>query len=239
VTLEMPPEDVWEVLYASHSCHPKWGRSPLLHDEISAGRFANPRDEIHYLQRVQPDWTSVEFGTITVEQPSGVATVDSIWGAAEALHRSRPEAALDMLVIDHLLLLSPPPGMERYGIREVTTENIKRAKRLSLDFDRGHGILVVLPYQLSRAGYEEAKKNGGIYSTTAFAETAEIERSLDVGITVYRDDAMAALNEIQICHLLNRKGKLAAPFRAYAPFQHRYLANLQVDHGRANLETPR
>ncbi len=222
VTLEMPAEDIWEIFYASQSAHPKWGRRPLLRDEIVAGRFADPADEAHYLQRVMRDFSRPNSGCITVERPSGSMTVQSIWSRAEVANRTRP---LDMIVIDYLTLLDPPKYFENKGIREILTENIKQAKNMSLEFDRGTGVLVVLPHQMSRDGLLAAQKKGGQYELRAFAETAEVERSADVVLTIYRDDEMERNNEALICHLANRKGKLAEPFRAYAPFQYGYIAD--------------
>lgn len=223
VTLEVPAHDVWDVLYASHSANPKWGRPPLLHTEVSSSRFNSAENERFYFE-VMRDFESADFGRIEVDHPSDRTTIESIWGRAETINQINP---LDMIVIDYLSLLDPKKGMERFSSHDVITQNIKDAKRMALDFDRGKGILVVVPHQLSREGYKEAQKNGGVYSTYAFADTAEAERSSDVLLTIYRDNELAENQEAVMCLLCNRKGELVEPFRVYAPFEYRYLSNLR------------
>jgi hypothetical protein len=233
-TLEMPAIEIWQILAASHSAHPKWtrqGRRPIAHDHIRSGQFAN-EDEAHFYREVYHDFRSEYAGRIEVEFPALGMTIEDIWSRAEALHRTSP---LDLVVIDYLSLLRPPPSLRHPDVRAATTENLKIAKNMAVEFAGGEGITVVTPHQISRDGYDQAKANGGVYEMRAFADTAEVERSADHLLTVFRDETLERSNEAKICHLKSRLGARAKPFNIYANFTHRYVADLRLDDPQVQL----
>lgn len=220
-SLEMSQKKVWAILACSHSAHPKFGReSPLDYEKIQSGTLSEEDDKF-YLHEVLPDLKRDDVGHIEVIKPEGPTSMADIRAKAEVLNRTHP---LDMIFIDYVNLVDSPKGVRSKV--EGLNQNIISAKRMALDFDRGNGLLVVNAHQVNRKGFEEAQKQDGVLEISALAETAEVERSSDVVVTVFQDVPLRQKKEAMITCLKNRDGRIPAPFRIYFPAEYRYCSEL-------------
>ena len=84
--------------------------------------------------------------------------------------------SLDLGCVDYLCLLSPEKGMRGKEDVQNFTLIVKQARRMCLTFDGGRGLRVISPWQINRAGYNEAKKNSGKYDLPALAAAADCKK---------------------------------------------------------------
>lgn len=223
-TLEMSKEQVWRILACGHSANPRFnGRKPLSYSNQKSGTF-DSEDENFYLNEVLPDLINPLYGKIIVETPSGTAaTMNSIRAKAEAINRTTP---LDMILIDYVGLVS---GEKKVDHKQMLNENLKMAKQMAIEFDRGRGIFLMTPHQINRAGFDRASKAMGVYDIAALSDANEAERSSDVVITIYQDRPHQQKKEAVITMLKNRDGAILEPWNIYSPPEHRYMADLDIN----------
>jgi replicative DNA helicase len=119
---------------------------------------------------------------------------------------------LEFICIDYLRLLGVVGRSA--GEREDLNAKIIGIKRLLLTFNNGQGLRCVTPHQIKREGYVRALSNGGLYLLSDLSDSSEIEKSGDVVITLFMDDAMRKSGVFKICNLKARRDKLFDPFEA-------------------------
>jgi replicative DNA helicase len=219
-SLEMSKDKVMRMLYCSHACDSKFGRKPLLYNQIKFGNLSN-EDSDFYMNTVIKDLKEAK-GSIQVFNPLGRTTIDDIQQQAEVFNREYP---LDMIIIDYINILSAPKGM-RLSRNERIGENVSRAKQLALEFDQGYGMTVVTPCQVNRIGEKKAAESGGIYDREAIADTSEIEKTADALFTIYQDKPLRQKKEAIICNLKMRDSGLIDPFSIYLPAEYRFVGEL-------------
>jgi hypothetical protein len=224
-TLEMRKQKIWDILYCSHSCNPKFGREPLSYSKIRAGMLDIDETDL-YLNEIIPDIKNSP-GYLQVFNPIGKTTVEDIRAQVEVANRERP---VDAIFIDYMTLLGAPKNM-RFGSKtERLSENVIQAKQLAMEFNNGGGITVVAASQINRAGLKKVKETNGVYEIDAIADTSEFERSSDNLYTIYQDQVLKQRREAVITNLKTRDSKLIDPFNVYAPTEYRFIGELaQVD----------
>lgn len=227
-SLEMKPDELWQILGTIHSNNSKFremGYKPINSRSLISGTL-DPEEEQYFHDLVMPDLrTNPNYGRIIVEQPSERPTMQEVWAKAEAQNRKEP---LDLIIIDYIALLAGNSNGKNARYDRIN-ENLTRAKLMALSFDRGNGIGVVSPHQISREGLRKAQQNDGVYGMDALADTSEAERTADVAYAIYLDDRLRAMNECLFSPLKNRNGELGEPFRAYCDSRHRIFGNLRQE----------
>ena len=92
--------------------------------------------------------------------------------------------------------------------RSDYNQMIKEYKNLLLTHKNVRGELAPLigisPAQISRKGLLDCLKNDGIYTTDAFAEYSEIEKSADLLFTVLMTEEMKVLSQMRLQNLKGR-----------------------------------
>jgi replicative DNA helicase len=136
----------------------------LLHDTIT--HFAN----------------TPAHGRCYIAQVSRGATIGTLESRLARITRMFPA---DLVIIDYLALLRP--GVKRQTRREELAETVVEAKAMATTYLDGRGVPVVSPWQINRAGWEEAKKEGR-YTTAHVAETAEASSTSDTILTLLDDE---------------------------------------------------
>ena len=85
---------------------------------------------------------------------------------------------------------------------------------MCLTFNNGKGIRLLSPFQANRKGWEEAKAHDGVYNLTALSNAHEAERSADVVIALFMDEATKKEGKVKISSLKNRRNSPFDPFNA-------------------------
>jgi replicative DNA helicase len=198
ITSEQTREDVRMMLTVrhTHAHHP----GGLRFADVDAGRLT-PGEESVLRATISDLQSSGTIGPISYWQAPGGTTVTDIRGVLEDISRRHP---VDVVMVDHTLLFQPTVP-QRSEIA-ATSEVIRELKQLALDFDSGRGVWVLACHQISREGREAAERRGGYYLPRDLAASSEAERSADVVVWLYRDEALRDMHEIRLGVALDRWG---------------------------------
>jgi hypothetical protein len=130
------------------------------------------------------------------------------------------------LVIDYITYMNPistnrwgPPGIDDYNTM------IRQLKRFCLAYRNREGqpapLVCLTAAQISRKGYEEAMKRGGVYDLQAYSTYTEIERSADIAMTTIMTPEMRKLGQLKLQVLKNRDGVVPPdPLDLNVDFEH-------------------
>jgi hypothetical protein len=233
ISLEMPYIQCRRILYAMHSCHPKFAsiHKPVDYQQIRDGQLT-PETERFLRDVVVPDFNNKVngYGSIHIEvaDPDKVDyTVADIKARAEVLYTKHP---FSMMVIDHALLVAPRKWVA--STTERINEVIRDCKRMAMSFNRGAGMAVVLLFQISREGYKAALKarEGGssaVYNLTFLSYANEAERSADIVTSTWIDPELSKNNQFIIQCLKSRDQQPFEPFRAGIVWQTRRIMSIK------------
>lgn len=213
-SLEMPYEQVRNMLYAMHTAHEKFAdiRKELgIHEfgleygALKKGEL-DDNEERYLFEYVVPDFNksstapaivphgveASEYGDIHIEvadPDKDDFTIVELKSRAELIYSKTP---FSMIVVDHAGLMG---SRRRYsGTTESLNEVIRDLKKMAMSFNRGMGIAVLTLFQISREGYRAAEKNGGKYNLTHMSYANETERSADILTATWVDDDLRAVN---------------------------------------------
>lgn len=234
MTLEMPFAEMRDMIYTIHCSAPDWFDHPKY--KHIAGKIAFEKvlygelndQEYEFFEMAAKDFCShQDYGQLILANPEDTLTpsrleMEIMDRQAELAEQGRQ---LDFLIVDYVGLMVQDKN-ERYGdFRTDFNAILKRLKNLSLNFNNGRGLRVILPFQINREGWKEANKNDGIYKLTALSDANEAERSPDQIISLYTTPDMKKTGLVKICCLKHRKGAEFAPFEAHFDFSTRKISD--------------
>lgn len=248
-SLEMYEKQIYQrliVRHANNGMFRKHGQTITM-TKLRGGNLSG--DEKRFLDDVViPDLkTNPAYGNITVIDS---LTLGSSWigdavDYAEKKHQhdtSQERGTVHLVIIDYVQLLAQY-WRAGTGIDPINaTRDMARAlKNMALSFN-GRGLVVVALSQLSRAAYmaaREAVKNSreadpyqSVYSVTSYAESSEVERAADIGITIFSDDILRDHHEALIQLIKNRDGDpIERGFRALVQPDIGYIGDYKKDEG--------
>lgn len=235
-SLEMPWEQVQNILWAMHSFHEKFREiriklkiqpasskmsdgSPVHYDKgLDYQKIKYAQLEKHEKQflfdYVEPDLkegaATGEYGEVQVEvadPDKADFTVPDARSRAEILYAKNPFA---MIVFDHMGLLAPRKWVS--STSERTNEVVRDIKKMAMSFNRGQGIAVLGLFQMNRDGFRAAEKNEGKYNSTHLAYANEAEKSSDVITASWIDDELRSAGRFFMQCLKSRD---QAPFERF------------------------
>jgi replicative DNA helicase len=145
-------------------------------------RGSLPDNLLEFFVLVAQDLARIEGSLWIAQMPYG-HTVEAL--DAQVRQRSRARS-VDLLVVDYLALMSVNSS-KRYGsTREDYVDIIKGCKHLAVDYNRGNGLTLTTPWQLTRQCQEEMDRTGEI-NTRGLADTSEIVNTPDIIVTLSPD----------------------------------------------------
>jgi hypothetical protein len=106
---------------------------------------------------------------------------------------------------------------------------LREAKKLSLYFNHGEGLPVLVLFQINRDGKDAADKAEGKYKIRALSYANESERSADTITTTYLNDNHRDNGTSVCCCLKNRDNPLFKPFLLGVDFSCRRIYRLTPD----------
>lgn len=135
----------------------------------------NPHEE-EFFQEVVRDFTdhSNEYGNMYIHQVPRFATMDSV---EKIMNVVQKKFDIDLVVLDYLALLRPIGA--RNTDRESLSGILKNGKQIATSFNKGRGVPLVSPWQVSRKSWEDASTLGR-YTSAALSETAEATNTPDI-----------------------------------------------------------
>lgn len=231
-SLEMPFEQVNNVLYAMHSFHHKFKAvrhklglqsTPeesvgLNYAGIKTGELTLVEEEF-FLEHVIPDMEDISngYGEIIVECANPQSPDLDILDLRRTAERVFNKNPFTMLAVDHVGL------MNSRNYYRSTTEKLNEVcrdlKTTAMYFNRGMGMAVIGLFQMSRDGYNKAvkvkeKTGTALYELTALSYANEAERSADKVTSSFKDDDLAGRNRIRFQCLKSRDLEPFDPFLA-------------------------
>jgi len=165
-------------LVARHSKHPKFQSfglpDGLNSKDLKLGTL-NPHEE-EFFQEVVRDFTdkSNQYGNMYIHQVPRFASMDNVESIMNTVQK---KFDIDLVVLDYLALLRPIGS--RNTDRESLSGILKNGKQIATSFNKGRGVPLVSPWQVSRASWEDATTVGR-YTSKALAETAEATNTPDI-----------------------------------------------------------
>lgn len=224
VTLEMPYEQVRQMIYAMHSSNPRFktlGYVPLEYEKISAGTLT-PEEEAFYKIVIDDFVHNPEYGAFDVWSPDDDVTTDDIKMSAELQHQKNE---IHLLVIDHGGLVEPRKKKRGKDYTIELNSVIRDSKKLALHFNHGEKVAVLLLFQINRDGKDYADKSEGRYKLRALSYANEAERSADVVTTTYLNDEHRAAGTTLFDCLKRRDGPFFPHFVAGVDWKTRRIFN--------------
>lgn len=231
VTLEMTLEEMQTMLYVLHTSSPDiWVGTEFQsligkidYNAAFEGRL-NAAEQKFYFAAMDDLDNNEGYGKLHIYQPDKTNTsVKDIELKCLEINSELKTSGriLDFLVVDYIRLLSPD---EKSRDDRVDLNNIiKSLKKLCISFNHGQGIRCLSPHQMKRQGFERALSNGGIYLLTDLSDTSEIEKSGDLVIALFMDDALRKSGLTKICCLKDRRNAPFNPFEACANLASKYM----------------
>lgn len=154
-------------------------------------------------------------GCIQIARPAAM-TLDAVLAQVDQEHRRHP---LDVVLIDYPRCLRLPGKAPR----QESEDMVSQLKDLAAHFDAGRRLLVLVPIQSNRAGYEAAKKNGGAWEMSAVLDDSSYERYADLILGVYRDDDLDYEGKVRLSTPKVRNGAPVPPWILNADRAGRYF----------------
>ena len=194
IPLEMSVEDERATFTIMHTFHedlmPHWRN--IDRRRLQEGKLT-PEDERYFHTKVIPHWKkSTSKGSLRIKQPS-----DKTWESIKLLIDIENRVKqLDLVVIDYLSFISLPIGTRDSS--DAVNQIIKDAKLFCHEFDNDRGLAIVTPVQGSREGLKAAIEEQGQWRTSGIGKFNEFEKTLDLCLTVWFDDAMKAAGQVRI-----------------------------------------
>lgn len=212
-TTETLREQVRRKILSRHSKLPKFG----LQDGINSADLKNgtlsPEHEL-VLKDVIADFThNPDYGQLQIIQVPRGGTIGVVESRTARVNRGWP---VHLLFMDYLQLLNAE--RRRADDRQEQSRTVKDAKGLATTFDKGRGLVLVSPWQVNRAGRDNALKEGG-YTLNATSETAESSNTADVAISLLDPaDKPSRYVDVRAQILKNRDGETMAPIELRADY---------------------
>lgn len=204
LTTETLRPQVRRKLIARHSTQEMFGLPDGLNTrDLKAGTLTEAQEDS--LRAVVNDFTTnPAYGQIYVAQVPRGASISHI---EQRMYRVARKLDFRYVVMDYLALLAP--DRRKQTTREELAAIMKEAKQVTTTFDGGRGVVLLSPWQVSRAAREQAEKLG-LYSSASLSETAEATNSADGIISVFAPtDNTNRRTEVTGQVLKNRDGETA------------------------------
>jgi len=232
VSLEMNYDEMRDLYYVLHGCHPSWYQQPKIaqligkvtYDKVTYAELTT-EEQVFFELIVKNLSTRKDFGKLFMYQPTESLTPSKLEMIAYDYNSRLRDVGkqLDFLIVDYVGLMVPD-RKESYGDWNIDLNNIiKKFKSLALNFDNGRKLRVISPFQVNRTGFKEAEKNEGQYALSALSNANEAERSSDVIFSTYMTKEMKKSGIIKIGCLANRRGGEFDPFEAKIDFGTRHI----------------
>ncbi len=249
-SLEMPYDQVRNLLFAIHSAHEKFQarrialgiqqdtrfNKSLEYIKIRDGQLS-PDEEDLLFNEVVPDFeNNPNYGRIHIEvaDPDKMDfTILDMKQRAETIAATTP---FDLLFVDHAGLMG---SRGKYGnTTDKLNEVLRDCKKLSLGFNRGAGIPVITLFQINREGFKMAEKNGGKYNLASLAYANEAERSADVVTATYISPEMRKAGYVNFQCLKSRDQGFFDDFSAQVDWNSRRLQTCYDSPAFESMEPP-
>lgn len=253
-SLEMPYEQVMNILYAMHTIHEKFRavrhrlgiqKDPEadvgLNYQLIRDGMLPPEQEQFLKEYVVPDFNDEgnNYGKIHVEVADPEKhdfTIVDLRTKSELIYSKSPFATI---YVDHAGLMAPRKWVS--STTERQNEVIRDLKKLSMGFHRGQGIAVVALFQMNREGFKrivkqkeinEAKDNTEkpvLFNETDLSYANEAEKSADIITATWIDDTLRERNRVQFQNIKSRDQAKFKPFLARVEWPCRRLFTVMDD----------
>lgn len=232
-TLEMSLEEMQDMVYVLHTSNSeRWNGTAyekyigqVEYNAVREGKLSPELKEFYFAAMDDLD-TNDDYGRLYVVQPDkSTFTVDDVNVKCLEINSELKSKGrkLEFIVIDYLRLMGVEKSARSAGEREDLNSIIKGIKRLLLTFNNGQGLRGLTPHQIKREGYVRALSNEGLYLLSDLSDTSEIEKSADVVVTLFMNDAMRKAGVFKICCLKARRNMLFDPFEACGNLASKYI----------------
>ena len=225
VSLEMKYEHLRRLVCAMHTANGSFAAErygPLDYRKIRDGELS-PDDEVFYKKALDDFDTNPDYCRLEVWAPDREVTIHDIRVHAELLHRTMD---VGMIVIDHGGLVQATKGHRDYTIELNSV--LREAKKLSLHFNGGEGVPVLLLFQINRDGKSTVDKQSGtdeegVYRMSHLSYANEAERSADYITTTYLNKDLRKQGATIMANLKNRDNDPFAPVKVRVDFSCRRM----------------
>lgn len=167
---------------------------------MTSGRLIPEQEKA--LERAVADMaTNKAYGPIRYAQVPNRTTTREIYSILAKHSRHR---RVDVLGVDHTMLFAP--SQRQYDRVSDLSLLLQELHEIAMSYDRGRGLWMNACHQIKREGYEVALKTG-YYEPFDAGGTSEAEKSCDVMLWTFFDEALDDAGEIRMGVALDRHGE--------------------------------
>ncbi len=209
LTLEQSTDEELLRYLIRHSYEPKFPQLKLSVEKFDNGTLTQYERDFLF-KEVYPEMKNDLPGLIRVREPDQGTNWDGFKSTLNMEHKQRP---VDLFYMDYLAMVRTK---SLRNAREEREEIIEDAKSLALTFDDSRGLLVGTPVQGSRHGYDQAKKNGGVWDMSGVYMYSMFDKALDNCFAIYGDADLELEGCILASTAKHRRGKTITPVKLAA-----------------------
>ena len=225
ITMEQSFKEIRSQIYIKHTCNPIIGKKypqfehlvgTLDLRKVVAGTLS-PEEEAFYFTACEDLANTESYGKSYIWfPPKAKPTIAEIEFKLMQVQQEYKMMGrdLELVIIDYVTLLGLSQEERTRNTVEDQNAILRQLKSLCNTFNGNKGIRMISPFQASRKGYEEAKKNDGVYQLTALSDYHEAERSSDVVVALYMDEVLRELGTTKFTCLKGRRNGFFKPFNA-------------------------
>ena len=223
VTLEQSFKEIRTQLYIKHTCNPVIGKKypQFKHlvgtidiKSVVSGNLTAEEESFYFTACADLENTE-SYGRAYIWYPPKakptIADIDFKLMQVQQEYKTSGRD-LELVVIDYITLMGLPPEERTKNSSEDVNNLIRQLKSMCNIFNGGKGIRMISPFQMNRRGYDEAKKNDGVYQLTALSDYHEAERSADVVIALFMDEVLRETGTTKFSCLKARRNEFFKPF---------------------------
>lgn len=175
-------------LVARHSMHPKfigYGLPEGLNSKNLKDGSLTDEEEALFQDIVHDLSNNPDYGTLYIHQVPRGASMDVV---EQIMIAHQKKFHIDIVICDYLALLRPSGA--RSTDRESLSGILKNAKQITTTFNKGQGVTIVSPWQVSRDARDKAMQIG-MYTRASLAETSEATNTPDVIVSLLAPEEKA------------------------------------------------
>lgn len=234
-TLEMTLEEMQDMVYVLHMSNDEvWGQSrfknlmgTVEYNDVRNGKLTPEQLEFYYAA-LDDLSGNPEYGKIYIMSPEKSATtVEDVSIKCLELNSELKTVGrkLEFVIVDYIRLLAVDAAHRSRDDRENLNTIIKSLKRLCITFNNGQGLRLVSPVQIKREGYVRALNSDpkGQYLLSDMSDTSEVEKSADILLTLFMDEALKKSKMMKIACLKARRHDTFPPLEVCANLATKYI----------------
>lgn len=212
VSLEIPRFYLICDLLSRHSLETDF-KMKLGHREIKY-RNLNKEQEKYLFDNIYPSFKEkIEKHFIVADDGDILEYSDeffeNLFSKTDKMFKKQTGKGIDIIIIDHVQLLKLSSSTKITDTREIINHFVSFFRKQAINFiNSNRTVCFILLSQTNRDGWKYASRHDGAYQLINLAEANELERSSNIVLSIYTNEAYVQSNQAAVMILKSRDGAL-------------------------------